>query len=167
MKLSNKSQKLAILAALSVGVISFRGFSDGNTAETSALAKIQVKARIQIQKQSDLLFPNAYQGDPEQSVAPSDAGAAEFLVTGEKGKSFSISYPDSSILMTTGTGDTADKQIQVNGFISDQAGELGILDPSTGALAVKVGATRAALSNTQVVADDYSGQFRVRVTYLN
>lgn len=158
---------LLAFAAIAIAMVTCKSYGEGDFAEASALAKIQVKARIQIQKDADLLFPNAYQGDPEKTVAPSDSGAAQFSVRGEKGYNFSITFPDSSILMKTGTGDVPDKQIQVDKFNSDQPGNVGTIDRSSGVANIRVGARRAAISTSQEVADDYSGVFKVRVTYLN
>lgn len=139
--------------------------SQAHTASDTAQALVEVEAAISITQVQDLDFGTVVQGDAAGTVAPGDATAAQFDVTGQPNASYSITLPaDGTVQMVTDTGDTADKQIDVDTFVSDPAeGANGLLDGS-GAQQLNVGATHAAISATQV-AGSYSDTFTVDVVY--
>lgn len=139
--------------------------ADPKQAEANASASIKIKAKIQLTKTKDLAFVDAYQGSNSIPVAASESGAAQFKAKGHKGDSFIVSFPSSSVFMTTGSGATAQEKIAVSSFTTDLASNTGVLDASTGEKVFNVGASHAAILDDQVVADDYVGQFTVRVTY--
>jgi hypothetical protein len=147
-----------VLSAVSVANTDF--------AETDANAIIKVKQSIVLKKDRDLVFSDAVQGDAQPEVlGATSQSAASFTVSGQPGRTYVVSFKSSSIFMTTGKGDTTDSQIQVDNFTTDLSNGLGTLDSTTGKQTFGVGATRAAISPTQIVADDYKGIFTVRVTY--
>lgn len=130
-------------------------------ASTSANALITVIKQLSIVKVNDLQFNERIQGDPSETVAPGDAGAASFTVTGQANRAVTINLPVSANMEVNGGG-TADKTIVVNSFAHDQGGS-PVLDGS-GNMTLKVGATHAAIRNTQDPGN-YSGTFTVEVTY--
>ncbi|CBW27160.1 hypothetical protein BMS_2363 [Halobacteriovorax marinus SJ] len=134
-------------------------------ASDTAQALAVVTAAINIAQVSDLDFGSSVQGDAASTVAPGDGTAAEFAVTGQANTAYTITLPaDATVTMITGAGATADEQIGVNSFVSTPAaGANGLLDGS-GAQTLNVGATRDALSATQV-AGNYSANFTVDVVY--
>ncbi|WP_290732392.1 DUF4402 domain-containing protein [Halobacteriovorax sp. JY17] len=134
-------------------------------ASDTAQALAVVTAAINISQVADLDFGSSVQGDAASTVAPGDATAAEFAVTGQASTAYTITLPaDATVTMITGGGATADEQIAVNSFASTPAaGANGLLD-GTGAQTLKVGATRAALSGTQT-AGSYAANFTVDVVY--
>jgi hypothetical protein len=137
-------------------------------ASDTAQALQVVQAAIGITQVSDLDFGTGVQGDPSKTVAPGAAENAEnasFDVVGEPGLAYTITLPGNGVVvMTTGTGATANEQIQVGSFVSNPAeGANGLLD-GTGAQTLFVGATRAAILATQVTGT-YSDTFTVDVVY--
>lgn len=156
-----KRQLLAIGVGITMihfaGNLAFGGTSDS----TSAKAKVNVKKSIKITKVSDMEFPQAYTGDAAASLDPSSGEGAEFTVSGQKNQSYSISIP-SSATMVTGDGVGDDKQIAVSSFASNPnaSGDLG----NSGSQSLRVGATRAAIRDTQEPGD-YEVSFNVTVAY--
>lgn len=163
----NSYKNFIMVALLVVGILLWEvvSYGAGNMDETTASIFIKVKERIRVSKKKDMAFADAYQGDPGDIVTANNDGAALFLVTGEKGYTYLVTFPQSSIFLKTGTGDTPDKRIEVKNFTTDLPANLGKLDPTTGEQYFKVGASRAGLLDSQTVASDYQGTFTVRVTY--
>ncbi len=162
-----KSKSLCLF--LTVGVISV-GFlvksHSAHAASASANISQSVITALSIAKVSDLNFGEAPQGDAAKTVAPGsddNTNNASFNVAGEKGRSYTISLPtDGSTTITTGDGST-DKVIHVDQFKSFPE-NTGQLSADTGSSLLLVGATRAALSQTQTPGA-YAGQFAVTVVY--
>jgi hypothetical protein len=130
----------------------------------TAKAKQVVISALNISKSSDLEFGEAPQGDSEKTVAPTAAETADnasFAITGEPGKSISVTLPaDNTIKMITGVGGT-DKEINVNAF---KANFLTSTIAAGGTTNLFVGATRDALSTSQATGS-YEGNFDVTVVY--
>ena len=156
------STTMCILGLSTAGLMSV---NSTKAASDSAQALAVVTAAINIAQVADLDFGSAVQGDGSSAIAPADATAAEFAVTGQASTAYTITLPaDSTVQMITGAGSVADEQIDVDSFVSTPAaGANGLLDGS-GAQTLKVGATRAALSGTQV-AGSYAANFTVDVVY--
>ena len=134
---------------------------EAKAASATATASQTVIAAISIVKTSDLNFGTAPQGDPAKVLATSDPLAAGFTVSGDPNRAYTITLPAGSISMTT-NGGGANKEIVVSSFTSNPNGT-GTIGAS-GTQSLKVGATRAALANTQV-AGNYSATFTVSVIY--
>lgn len=136
-----------------------------HAATDTADAIVTVEAAIAITQQADLDFGTVVQGDAAGTVAPGDATAAEFLVTGQPSTAYTITLPaNSTVVMTTGAGDTAQRQIAVDDFTSNPAaGANGALDGS-GEQTLRVGATHAAIAADQETGS-YSATFTVEVVY--
>lgn len=139
-----------------------------NTAQaisTTASVTASVIAALAITKTQDLDYGEGIQGDAAKVVAPNDGTSARFAVAGEPSRTYTVTLPaDGVVTLTTGDGSGADKQIALTSFASNPAaGANGSLD-NTGAEVLKVGATRAALSATQVTGS-YTGSFTVTVVY--
>jgi len=109
------------------------------------------------------LFGQAAPSDVAKTV-PSNSGTdrASFTVSGAASTAYTITLPASNIDMITGAGATADEKISVGTWTSTPSAT-GALD-GTGNQTLYVGATRAAISATQV-AGSYSGSFTVTVAY--
>lgn len=134
-------------------------FSGSDTDTKSAQAKVIIQSALSASKGKDLDFGNAFAGDGTMTV-PSTSGA-QFNVTGEPGRAFSILLP-SNVTMATGGGGTSASQIVVSNFTSSPAGSATL--SSGGTSTVSVGATRAALLQNQA-SGDYSVTFTVVLTY--
>lgn len=159
-------KKLFIGASLfGVATLGLMTIDVAKAASTTAQALAVVTAAIDIAQVADLDFGSSVQGDVAKTVAPADATAAEFTVTGQPSTAYTITLPtDGTVTMITGGGASADEQITVNSFASSPAaGANGMLDGS-GSETLKVGATRSALSATQV-AGNYAATFTVDVVY--
>ena len=161
MKLNKSVLSLFVVTSIMSSMLN----AAGNVDQKPATAKMKVKQKIELANQTDLQFPDAYQGDDAEAVLPSSQGAAQFKVTGQKGANFAVSFPNASIDMVTGDGSTPEKKIQVSKFASDLNNGVGTVDSLTGELIFHVGAERAKLLSSQEVAADYQGSFLVRVTY--
>ena len=133
----------------------------GKEASATAKAKASVKKSIKIEAVSDLNFGEGYTGDDALTFSADAGQGAEFAVGGEAGATFNITLP-ASVIMKTGDGLGADKQIVVDNFNSNPAGS-GALD-GAGAKALRVGARRASIANTQV-SGSYEADFVVTVAY--
>lgn len=137
-------------------------------ASTTGNAVQVVTAAINIVNVSDLDFGTAAQGDAAKTVAPGtaeDSFNGSFTVTGTASTAYTITLPaDSVVTMTTAGGGTADKIIAVNSFTSFPAAGANGLTDAGGSQLLLVGATRAALSATQV-AGNYTGTYTVDVVY--
>lgn len=153
------------VTALTMTTFGFLTIDKAEAASATAQALATVTAAINIAQVSDLDFGSAVQGDALSTVAPADATAAEFTVSGQPSTAYTITLPaDGTIEMITGAGSTADEKIAVDSFTSTPAaGANGALD-GTGSETLKVGASRAALSATQV-AGAYAATFSVDVVY--
>lgn len=134
-------------------------------ASDTAQALAVVTAAINIVQVADLDFGSSVQGDIAATVAPGDGTAASFTVSGQANTAYTITLPaDGTVTMITGTGASADEQIAVNSFVSNPAvGANGLLD-GAGSQTLNVGATRDAISATQV-AGNYASNFTVDVVY--
>ena len=140
-------------------------FAEGNSAEATATAKMRVIQRLSLENKSDLIFPDAYPGDPLGIVRPTEKNAAFFDVNGQTGLSYVVNFPAQSIFLTTaGAGNIADRRILVFDFKTDLTNNIGRLE--SGKSNFRVGASRAALRPTQVISNEYQGKFLVRVNYL-
>lgn len=154
-----------LLLALVIALPSASAIAATATAEALQI----VEAAIAINKQSDLDFGTASQGDAAKPVAADTTETAEnasFLVTGEANKAYTIALPaDGDVIMKKdGIGGSADSEIAVNGFESfPLQGANGVLDGS-GQESLYVGATRDALLATQE-SGSYTDTFTVTVFY--
>jgi hypothetical protein len=136
-------------------------------ADADNQAKMKVITQISIDAVSELIFPDAPQGDGAGQVAPGttdNANNASFTVAGEPGKAYNILLPaDGAVAMAlNGTGTAPDEVIAVGDFASFPSGSGQI--QSNGEQLLLVGATRSALSSSQVPGD-YVGTFTVIVAY--
>lgn len=134
-------------------------------ANTTATANKTIVQTLEVSKAADLTFGDAAQSDPAKTIAPGGAGGASFAVSGEPNRAYTITLPlDSTVVMTTGAGNTADLRISVDSFASTPAqGANGLLD-GAGLQTLTVEATRAAIRASQV-AGSYGTTFQVTVTY--
>jgi hypothetical protein len=157
-----KFKTMFLICVLMVGAVSIS--NKAKAASDTGTATATVIAGIDIVNQSDLEFGIVAQGDAAGTVAPGDGGAAEFLVTGQANTAYTITLPAAAINMTTGAGDTAQRQISVSNWVSNPAaGANGMLDGS-GEESLFVGADHAAILNDQEPGA-YSGVFTVDVVY--
>jgi hypothetical protein len=92
-------------------------------------------------------------------------GTARVTVVGERANPFFVSFPQRFTTLTTGEGNTAEKRIFLNDFQTDLRKDFGSFDQISGQKVFHVGVKRVSLTSGQVIASDYSGFFRVRVTY--
>lgn len=160
MRLSNK-EIVATLALMTL-FSSVIGRA-GSSASTTAQALATVIASINISRTQDLNFGQAAPGDGAKTVGSADTiNSAAFSVTGEASKVYTITLPSSTVTMTTSGGSTADRQIDITTFTSNPS-STGTL-ASNGTQTLYVGATRAAVRNTQETGS-YSGTFTVTVAY--
>ena len=119
---------------------------------------------ISITPITGLDFGTAAQGDPAKTVPPgtSETGSnASFRVRGDDNRAYTIILPNSATL-TTGIGG-AGRTITYNSFTSFPTGSGGLLN-NNGEQMLYVGATRSALSMTQV-SGTYTGSFLITVVY--
>lgn len=135
------------------------------SATATAQSLQTVFSTITIQKNSDLNFGEAPQGDPEKTVLPGRAENfenASFEVFGDKGSTFTIILPtDNIIKMILDTGGP-NKEIPVNKFSSYPQSQITM--GSQGQEHLFVGATRAKLSPTQKPGK-YIGNFTISIVY--
>lgn len=119
---------------------------------------------VSITSVSDLDFGVGVQGDPPKTVLPGTSETTEngsFLVTGDPNKAYSIALPNGSINLSVTTGNA---KLKVNNFTSfPSEGAHGVLD-SSGKQTIYIGATRAAVPNTQKKGK-YIGSYVVTVRY--
>lgn len=136
----------------------------GHAAQGTAKAKMKVISAVAINTVSDLIFTEASPGAAAESVdadTVETAQNASFSITGEPNRALTITLPsDGTIKMINASGSGSDAEIAVNQFSSNNP---SALDASGEAL-LFVGATRDALSSTQI-AGDYEGDFIVDVVY--
>jgi hypothetical protein len=157
---------LTIIALGAVALWSFRAEVALAASATGNAVQVVV-AKISILNQSDLVFGSASQGDGAKQVQPgtteNDTNGS-FNVTGASNTAYTIALPaDGVVTMTTGAGG-ADRTIAVNTFRSfPLEGANGLLGPG-GTQLLLVGATRAALPDTQVPGN-YTGTYTVTVVY--
>ena len=138
-----------------------------HAASTTGTARQVVISALSIANVSDLDFGTAPAGDVAKTVAPGSSENADngsFTVTGQANTAYTITLPaDGTVTMTT-AGGGVDKTIAVDSFASfPAAGANGLLSAG-GTQSLFVGATRAALSATQV-AGTYTGTYTVTVVY--
>lgn len=149
---------MALISVTSVAVMNAQAATDDGTAV------VVVEAALTITNVTDLDFGTVVQSDAAGTVAPGDAGASEFAITGQPATAYTITLPAAAINMTTGAGDTAQRQISVDTWTSNPAaGANGLLD-GAGEQSLFVGATHAAILADQE-AGSYSGTFTVEVVY--
>ncbi len=153
------SRMLAIVAICACIVFSYA--YAGSSSSQTAYARALVKTSIGIAKNSDLDFGDAFPGDASFAVTPDSVKAAKFTVTGEPTRAYNIMLP-SQLILTTGNGVGIDRQMMINRFNSSPS-RTGKLNAS-GMETLTVGATRAAITNTQE-SGNYSGVFTVTVIY--
>ncbi len=139
-------------------------------ADESFTASIRILTQLTIAEQAALSFPNTESSSSQQTVtvATTDGGAAQFLITGEASFGVSTSIVEASGTLTaSGTSDT----ITVNNFTFggslDSAGD-GNLSGSdnpgdTGTLTAKIGAD--AVIPADADAEAYTGTLTFRVAY--
>lgn len=151
--------KLFLFAVVALSFVGASAMAE-STASASANALSTIYASIAIAKTRDLNFGSGAPNDGAKTVAATDAtNSASFNVTAANGAAYNITLP-TTINMITGAGG-ANQTIAVNTFTSSPATSA----TGTGsAQALTVGATRAAISATQVTGS-YSGAFTVTVTY--
>ena len=134
-----------------------------SSVSPSANATANVLTDISAVKNQDLQFGNCTQNDPAKTVNVADTtNAAQFTVSGAANAGYTITLPaNGTVTMITGGGG-ANRTIAVDNFASSPAatGNLG----AGGSQVVYVGATRAAISATQVQGA-YTGSFTVTFTY--
>lgn len=112
----------------------------------------------------NLDFDTVIQGDASATVAPGDGTAAVFDVTGSPNTAYTVNLPAAPINMVTAGGGAAEREIEVNTFVSNPAaGANGMLD-GAGEQELRVGATHAAILANQEPGS-YSGTFTVEVVY--
>jgi spore coat protein U-like protein len=135
-------------------------------ASANGTARQVVIAALAIANVSDLDFGSAAAGEAAKTVAPGTSENAEngsFNVTGQANTAYTITLPAIPVQIVTG-GAGPNEVIEVADFTSfPAAGANGLLN-GTGAQALYVGATRAALSATQA-AGTYTGAYTVTVVY--
>lgn len=148
--------------------IIFSGFillaSNAHAAQATGRALMRVIQSLSVTNVSDLIFSEASAGAASETIAPDQTETAQnasFEITGEPNRPINISLPaDGTVTMTTAGGGTADSEIAVAQFQSNSPAQI----EATGKVNLFVGATRAALSATQVVGD-YEGTFIVDVVH--
>jgi hypothetical protein len=148
------------------GLMAQGALAQSASDSASALATITIKRKIQIEKQTDLNFGEAYQGDEADTVAFDDAEGrnAEFIVTGREGATFTVDLPDNgTVQMIAGAGNSAQTQINVNDFDSNLGGD-GSTGSIVGETTLTVGATRDAILEDQEEGN-YEATFNVTVAY--
>lgn len=134
----------------------------GKSSKPSTAAAIDILATITVTKVSDLAFGEAATGAVALTINPaSDSGRAQYTVTGTASTAYTITLPDSAT-MITGAGATADTQIAVSSFTSSPASPDTL--PGGGSRTLYVGATRAAIRDTQTTGS-YTTSFQITVTY--
>ncbi|WP_374076369.1 DUF4402 domain-containing protein [Bdellovibrio bacteriovorus] len=151
-----------VLFIATVATMIFSGYQ-AQAAQGLGKAKMRVVTAVAINKVSDLIFDDVGAGAAEETV-PADstdnAKNASFAITGEPSRPITVTLPsDGVVVMATGGGG-ADETIAVNSFTSNNVTQLDV----AGNAELLVGATRAALSATQV-AGDYEANFTVDVVY--
>lgn len=151
-----------------IGLSALAMCSSSFAAVGTAQALQVVETAISIQKESDLDFGTAVQGDAQKTVSAGtseDSENASFKVSGQPNKAYTIALPENdTVIMTTGAGSGIEQMIPVNNFHSYPAqGANGLLD-ATGEEMLYVGATRDALLPNQE-AGNYAANFTVTVVY--
>ncbi len=152
------------LTTASIAIASLFVGHYGYAVSQTGTAKQVVTTALALLNVSDLDFGTAAQGEAAKTVAPGSSENSEngsFAVTGQPNVAYTISLPSSAVTLTTGGGG-ANETISVDSFVSSPAAT-GLLDAS-GAQSLFVGATRAALTTSQV-AGTYTGTYTVTVVY--
>lgn len=148
-------KKMTLVASVLATLFMGKAFAQESA---DADATINIQAAISITKVQDLDFGMVAPGDASGTVAPADAEAAVFDVTGEPNASYDVILP--ATVDMTGPGDP----ITVSSFASDpDAGTGGLLDGS-GAQELRVGAQHPTIPLAQV-SGTYTGTFTVEVAY--
>lgn len=141
----------------------FAGYHAMATQGTGT-AKMKVVTALSVTNISDLVFAEASPGAAAETVDADQTETAQnasFEIAGEPNRAVTVSLPqDGAVRMATNGGGSADTEVAVNQFTSNG---LSQIDPS-GTSTLFVGATRDALSSTQV-AGDYEGNFIVDIVY--
>ena len=157
MKLRNVS-KIAASATLALGLI-------GNAAATDETFNVGMTllAPIVITETQSLTFADTISGSASDvTTAASDSSAATFTATGEANRAVTGSVVESSIVMTTGDGADATKQITVDTFTT--GGDMSVAGAATfdgsGELNdLRIGGT------AHVEADDIAGSYSGTATF--
>lgn len=151
-----------VLFTATIAAMIFSGYQAQGAVGT-AKAKMKVVTALAVNQVSDLIFNDAAAGAAEETVAADttdNAQNASFAITGEPNRPVTVTLPqDGTITMVTG-GASPDESIAVNSFSSNNVTQLD----ASGNAELLVGATRAALSPTQV-SGDYEANFTVDVVY--
>ena len=143
----------ALFLTIGASLVLPKAFADTDDAD----ATIEVLAAISITTQSNLDFGQVFAGDAGGTLAPGDAGAAEFLVEGAPSETYLVTLPAAPIQMDHPV--EAD-QIEVSNFVHNAT---QVLD-GVGEELFNVGADYAAIPGTHA-AGIYTGSFTVEVAY--
>jgi len=158
-------QKYIIASLAILGLLLAAQSKNAFAASATGNATQTVTAAISIANVSDLAFGTAVQGDAAKTVVPGAAENADngsFTVSGAPSTAYTITLPaDGDVVLQT-AGGGVDKDIAVTAFTSfpSATGTIG----AGGTQLLLIGATRAALSATQV-AGSYTDTYTVTVVY--
>lgn len=151
-----------VLFGATIASMIFIGYQ-AQAVQGIAKAKMKVITAVAVTQVSDLLFDDATAGSAEEVVASDSvetAKNASFKITGEANRPLTVTLPtNGNVTMVTGAA-SPDESIAVNSFTSNTVVSLD----AAGQADLFVGATRAALSPTQV-SGDYLADFTVEVAY--
>ncbi|MFV8258005.1 DUF4402 domain-containing protein [Bdellovibrio bacteriovorus] len=154
--------KVNALVAGSLVVLSL--VSVNANAETgTAEALMKVVKGLSVATNSNLIFDEAISGAAAETVphgSSEDDKNASFMITGEANRNITVNLPGNGLVVMTNGGATADDQIPVNSFTSNNPTALD----GNGNAELFVGATRDALTPTQN-GGDYATTFDVEVIY--
>ena len=153
-----------IVSILGVAILYFSHSRPAQAASATGAATASVIQAIAIANVSALDFGERIQSDIAKTVAPGSSENAEngsFNVTGQSGRTYTITLPTSAVTITTGSGATANEQLTVSSFLSTPSTS-GTL--TGGSQTLFVGATLSAIGASQVTGA-YTGHYTVSVVY--
>lgn len=172
MKLSNVA-KIGVVA-LGVAVASTAFAGKGNTKTEAFKVKIGLIAAITIVEDAAMDFGEYVAGDEAGAKVLGHASGAKFTISGETGRSVTVSLANSSVTMLRagGVSGTANDEIVANAFeIWNQGGlQIGLTEAggqttlTAGSASVEVGAT--ATVDAGDVAGAYEGENTLQVVYF-
>lgn len=140
------------------------GAFQAQAAQGTAQAKMKVVTAVAVNQISDLLFSETAVGAAAETVdadSSETAQNASFEIVGEPNRAIIVTLPtDGTVKMMTGGGGSADTEIPVDQFTSNNPTQID----GAGSTQLFIGATRSTLSPTQV-SGDYEGSFSVDVVY--
>lgn len=144
--------------------ITVRAALGGRVQTATAKHSVTVIRSLSLTKLKDMSFPDAFAGDPSQSISVDSSRSARFQLRGEPNSLFTVSIPGASRVKLTlpGGGISPQRSLTLSNFVSSPF-PTGKLD-SDGVAFLSVGATQSSVLQNQV-AGNYSGAFTVRVTY--